>query len=956
MASIFDGVPDAVEPARKADPFAGIPDAPADPFAGVPDAPADQFAGVPDAPKEKPSLFSRAVSAVKRAVATPESVPPAKPIAPRFDIAGAKAGLLKVAPKYAPQPTEAEAVAAVDRLRLGDEGYAKMLRPDAPDKVTGAEILEVKEKDYDIAGKYMSTRKLIEGLKKPSLTPSPLPEAPGMDATATTPRMPVAEKPIPRLATTPTPLAVQAPAEATAAAVEAPEPDAAALPDAKLVERAQTLAEALPSAAKGFIEGATGEFVKATDGTEGVPGALGKFAGILAGAVGSGVIAGPAGSSLFLANQHLNELKARGMDPSQMSDPLILATALAFGIGNAVAPVSLVGAPLKRALTGGALGAGFNLAEEEAIAVISETPAERLPAVILGGAMGSSFGALLGKSKAVRDAVSAKLPEAEMKALDDVVAEVAPRAETEAGVAPRAEEPVAPAAAASPRPRDPTSSVEAPAAPDPDAAPIPAPPRAAPATPEQPAPARAAEAPIAAAEAVAAPEAPEVAVKPTEQVAEVPELAATEPPTSTRAPGITPEAAKVLTDLDAAGMAAPEKMTLKLRQIARENGITTTKETTPAEVIEGLRERASSRETFDYSNWRNEVALEPDPSTRGRIIRSIVRGENSTEQDMSDVLDLLKLREGEEGPNGFIVNAGDIASDIAESPRASDELKVRAKAVYDEVFKPESEPAAPAAPRPRSDIKEATPTKPFGSSPDGVVRAPEPDEAATSARKAYTSKDREQLGLNELDSPDRRGWQAALDEARSTGKDGEAEILAKTILETPRAMNDVETAAAVVRMSDLKTQHEAALDRLKAITDPAEINAQARTLDEIEQRFDMLSTAVRYSGTEKGRNLAAQKITINKSYELLPVLARAKAKKGKDLTPKEKAKFKEMTETLKKRDAEIADLNKRLRDTEARDAINTRRRAPRRPQEVKASIADLTEKTRRLLRAGCLTS
>src|SRR5690606_2634929 len=43
------------------------------------------------------------------------------------------------------------------------------------------------------------------------------------------------------------------------------------------------------------------------------------------------------------------------------------------------------------------------------------------------------------------------------------------------------------------------------------------------------------------------------------------------------------------------------------------------------------------------------------------------------------------------------------ANDIAESPRASDELKARAKAVYDEVFKPEGEPAAPAAPRPEED-------------------------------------------------------------------------------------------------------------------------------------------------------------------------------------------------------------------------------------------------------------
>jgi DNA-binding MarR family transcriptional regulator len=133
------------------------------------------------------------------------------------------------------------------------------------------------------------------------------------------------------------------------------------------------------------------------------------------------------------------------------------------------------------------------------------------------------------------------------------------------------------------------------------------------------------------------------------------------------------------------------------------------------------------------------------------------------------------------------------------------------------------------------------------------------------------------------------------------------------------------------------------------------INEQARMIEEIEAQFDDVSRAVRYSGTEKGRNLAAQKLTLNQNFDLVSVITQAKAKKGKPLTADEKAKFEKLTEQVKAKDVELEVLQKRLRDTEAREAITTRRRNPRRPQEVKRSIADLTEQTRRLLRAGCLT-
>ncbi len=833
-----------------------------------------------------------------------------------------------------PLPTREEALAAAERYGMPDEALAAVLRPDAPESVTGDEISVKRAEDYEAAKGYAQSAKILAKLGKPNLSPKPLPVAAATDATAASqaPIQPVQAIPTPVLE--PKPLVGAAPADvASVAAKSVAKPEDPK--EAKLQERAQTLAEALPSFAKGAVKGATAGLVDPTAGTEGAPGGLGQIAGNIAGGVASGLVP-VVGAPAFLMTQFLTDLEERGMDPAKMADPEILALAATSGLFGGLMPVAFGKTALKRALTGAALGGAQNVAEEDIMAAVTDTEPERLKAAILGGAFGAGFGAAFRDNPKVREAVEAKLPEADVKVLDEVIDEALP---------PRAEEDVAAAVGEAPRVDQPLAAEITP-----ETAP----------TAEIGAETPLVEQPVAAPEApvTVAPEVPpEGAAIPAAPESDLPN--ADEAPTSTRRRNITPEGAKVLEDLDASGVGVPGFITNSLRKIAKENGITVTKETTPNDIIEGLKLRRDGGETFEFSNWRNEVALEVDPATRKDILRNVVGSKSATEQDLSDALDALKVRNGEDGLNGFIPDAGNVANDVMLSPRASDDLKARAKTIYDEIFAPEgtTKQESTEPPRPKGAPADASPTKPFGSTPEGIVRAPEPEERYTSAQKEWTTTQRARMDLDEIPSPARHEWEAALNEAKEKNLDAEAETLAKVIIEAPRALNDVETAGMVIRMEQLVQQHEAGLENLSASKDPVAIAEQSRALKEIEGQFDTISKAVRYSGTEKGRNLAAQKLTINKSYDLVHVLSRAKAAKGKEITPEERTRLTAITKQLKDTEAKLADAESRIRDLRARDAIKERRTSTRLPQEkVKVKIADLTEKTRRLLRAGCLTS
>lgn len=212
-----------------------------------------------------------------------------------------------------------------------------------------------------------------------------------------------------------------------------------------------------------------------------------------------------------------------------------------------------------------------------------------------------------------------------------------------------------------------------------------------------------------------------------------------------------------------------------------------------------------------------------------------------------------------------------------------------------------TEPTAPEPPPP--------PSTPAAGGGDTSNRPP----GATSARKVWMAEDRELLGLDEIESSGYRSWQEALDTASQRGIPEQAMQIAAEITQAPRALDDIETAGLVVHAARLKRLHTEATRRVERAADEADIKIASAEANRIEQDFDVLSRALRASGTEKGRALAAQKLTIDQDFKLISVLNRAKVAKGASLTPAERIWFEG---EIKRLEGDIAKLNERVQRAE----------------------------------------
>lgn len=229
------------------------------------------------------------------------------------------------------------------------------------------------------------------------------------------------------------------------------------------------------------------------------------------------------------------------------------------------------------------------------------------------------------------------------------------------------------------------------------------------------------------------------------------------------------------------------------------------------------------------------------------------------------------------------------------------------------------------------------------------VQVPE-GTPATSARKVMVAEDRANMGLGELEDPLRKTWGEALDNARNRGfNDAWAEREAKSVIEKPRAFSDEETAGMTEAMARRKVEFKSVRNQLANATDPAEIEKLSNDLAGIQKQYDTLSEAVGLSGTEKGRALASQKLTLSEDYDLISIKSEAKASKKADLTDKENAMFDDMVKRLEVAEARIAEVEMKNLDLQAMvdsmpKGAKSGRRIARTSVEIKAARADALER------------
>lgn len=234
------------------------------------------------------------------------------------------------------------------------------------------------------------------------------------------------------------------------------------------------------------------------------------------------------------------------------------------------------------------------------------------------------------------------------------------------------------------------------------------------------------------------------------------------------------------------------------------------------------------------------------------------------------------------------------------------------------------------------------------------AQQPDPDARLTSARKAMVAEDRQAMGLDQLNSPERRGWETDLADAREQGIPDKARHIAAEVLDSPRSLSSTETAGLVEATAKLKNEHAKAMDAISKAYDPADLRSASAEATRIEAEHDLLTRALLASGTEKGRALAAQKLTLDQDFSLVAVKNRAKAAQGKALTPEQSAKFETLTKELAEKARAYDELAAKMDERMAEDSVRRHKSGRKRdPAAHRAERESLMAKVKELLTAGC---
>ncbi len=226
---------------------------------------------------------------------------------------------------------------------------------------------------------------------------------------------------------------------------------------------------------------------------------------------------------------------------------------------------------------------------------------------------------------------------------------------------------------------------------------------------------------------------------------------------------------------------------------------------------------------------------------------------------------------------------------------------------------------------------------------------------ATSAKQASLAEDRKSMGLDEINSKSRRSWETALKKAKGDNLPSKANRIAEEVNTSPRPLTDIETAGVTIRMAELKNEHKEAMEAVAKATDDGDIKTKSAEIQRIETEFDALTRAVHVSGTEKGRALAAQKLTINKDFSLISVLNRAKVAAGKKLTQVQQKLFGGLTEKLGNLTKRTEVLEQEITGLKAKGIVRkgVSRLRSLSVQQKNVELDSLVEKAGRLLKEGC---
>ena len=273
------------------------------------------------------------------------------------------------------------------------------------------------------------------------------------------------------------------------------------------------------------------------------------------------------------------------------------------------------------------------------------------------------------------------------------------------------------------------------------------------------------------------------------------------------------------------------------------------------------------------------------------------------------------------------------------------------------VAAPTEAEAPPAPVEPATEMGDLFGEKP--PEPPPTTAASEDTGEVFSPKHAIILQNREVMGVGGVNSKQRQTNEKQLRDAIDQGVPERATRIAAEVNADPRVLTPIESAGLTVAYVQRMNEHAELTKEAVEATDPVEAATKSAEALRVEQEYDNITRALFLSGSERGRALQSQKLTINRNYDLVSVLNRAKiARKagGKDLSKGDRAQIESLVRKLEAADQAYAEKESEYNELLASRAVRLGVTQNLRTMNIKQKDADLNrlnERLETLLNEGC---
>jgi len=194
----------------------------------------------------------------------------------------------------------------------------------------------------------------------------------------------------------------------------------------------------------------------------------------------------------------------------------------------------------------------------------------------------------------------------------------------------------------------------------------------------------------------------------------------------------------------------------------------------------------------------------------------------------------------------------------------------------------------------------------------------------TGLKNSESERIRNAIDLDAVPKGDVSRFMDRLDDAKAKGLDRNAEITARSLIETKRAPTEEEFAGMVVRTAQLEDDYEITMRQIESEVNagkPENAHALDAKLDAITDSLDLMTRASTIEGTRAGRILNIRKMQLQREQYTLAGITRAAtvAKKGQ-LNAEERKQFGDYAGRIKEAEARIEQLSKTVEEYTAKEA------------------------------------